>query len=143
MGCVHQRLARQAVEACSGHDGGEQALGHGGAADDAVGDLDGLLINDARTRGGGRAPAGGRHRVVVADALRLLCGGLGMGMGVPLQEAGEDVVIEGIVEAGAERIVLVGQLLGDVARVEPRLGVGRVVGARDVGGMAAAGGPEQ
>lgn len=51
-------------------------------------------------------------------------------LGMPLQDARDEVVVEGGVgKTLPQGILLICQLLGEVARVSPGIGVGRGVGA--------------
>ncbi len=90
---LHQGLAGKAMNTgAARHDGGDGPFGPRNAMDDRVGDVDDLLINGSRVVAGGIW-----HRLVVADALGLPGR---VRMRVAADDAGEEVVVERIVEAG-------------------------------------------
>jgi len=102
-----------------------------------AGDADGLFADGASVSGGGPA-APGRQRLAVPDLL--LPAGVLFRVAL-VQDAREDLVVEGLVQPLAQRVV-VGELLANVTRVYPGGAVGAVVFrcrvSRVVGGVAVA-----
>lgn len=132
---VHQGLPREA-SAGPRHDGGEETQCSRWSRRDDLWDLNCLLINDARVAvcvvvvvvvvGALLETADGV--VVNAHVFLLLLGrgGGSVGMNVSRLQAGEDRVIEGVVEAGTKGIFSV-ELVANVASLDPGVGVLRGV----------------
>ena len=114
----------------SRHDCGQNAFCSRNSSSSDVWDLNCLFTNDSRLVGGVPVACVTAAAGLGVDADVLLVGV--MVLGVSLQNASEDLVIERVVEAVAQG-VLVGKLLRDVAGVRPRVQVGvRIGGVRAV-----------
>ncbi len=107
------------------HDGGYTTLCSGYATWKDVGNLDSLLFDEAGV-GSGMLVAVLVDGTFELDAFAVF--------GMALQDARDEIVVEGGVgKTLAQGILLICQLLGEVARIGPRVEVGRVVGVTLVG----------
>lgn len=142
---IHQGFAGEAMNGrgAARHDGGEDAFNRGDASNCSIRDADGLLINGASVVVMARGTVG-VARVVVVDALfgRVVAAGLvtnGRGMLVLFEDARKCVLVEVVVQAGADGrgvVTVFGKLLGNVGGVQPGLVVFAVGGVVVVGVVA-------
>lgn len=140
---VDQGLARQAVDGGTArHDGGDKALSGCDVPGSGIGDLYSFFINGASVV----AVAVALRAVKMAVLVRLVFARcvvavvvdvvvvvhvllvFALGRRVPFEDASQGVLVNVIVQAGADSgmvVAVVGQLLGEVAGVEPGVVVAR------------------